>query len=209
MWLLLIVSWIAILIQLVFTVLSVAAGLYYLAELVEEYTKVTAQVIRYLILCCLAINGLFLLFEDFPVMMILFALLSHVVHLVILQSFPYFDLTSVSFISGVILLLVNHYYAFSYFANNFYPFSQVLGYFTINIWVVPFAFFISLSANDNVLPTTVNSGFNGETTPLMSNDSTDIVSHYISFGRKKKLGLLSFLNNAKESLLPQRIKRNI
>ena len=30
---------------------------------------------------------------------------------------------------------------------------QVLAYFTICLWVVPFAFFVSLSANENVLPT--------------------------------------------------------
>lgn len=31
--------------------------------------------------------------------------------------------------------------------------SQVLGYFTICLWIVPFALFVSLNANDNVLPT--------------------------------------------------------
>lgn len=30
---------------------------------------------------------------------------------------------------------------------------QVLGYFTICLWIVPFALFVSLNANDNVLPT--------------------------------------------------------
>jgi hypothetical protein len=209
MWFLTLVSWIAIVIQLVFIVLSVAAGLYYLAELVEEYTKVTAQVIRYLILFCLFINGLYLIFEEFPLLMVLFGILSQVVHLVILQSFPYIELSSVPFISGLLLLIVNHYYAFSYFASNYFPFSQVLGYFTISLWLIPFAFFISLSANDNVLPTTIAGSYSDESSTLINSDSADIVSHYISFGRKKKIGLLSFLNNAKESLLPQRIKRNI
>lgn len=30
---------------------------------------------------------------------------------------------------------------------------QVLGYFTVCLWIVPFGLFVSLSANDNVLPT--------------------------------------------------------
>ena len=49
MWFLLVLSWFAILIQLIFVIVSVAAGLYYLAELVEEYTVIAAKVIKYLI----------------------------------------------------------------------------------------------------------------------------------------------------------------
>ena len=49
MWFLLVLSWFAVLIQLAFVIVSVAAGLYYLAELVEEYTVIAAKVIKYLI----------------------------------------------------------------------------------------------------------------------------------------------------------------
>lgn len=41
-------------------------------------------------------------------------------------------------------------------------FLQVLAYFTLCLWLVPFALFVSLSANENVLPTLA------ETTPLLS-----------------------------------------
>jgi hypothetical protein len=37
--------------------------------------------------------------------------------------------------------------------NGRYPPLQVMAYFTICQWLVPFAFFVSLSANENVLPT--------------------------------------------------------
>lgn len=78
---------------------------------------------------------------------------------------------------------------------------QVLGYFTLCLWVVPFAFFISLSANDNVLPTL------SEQRPLFSGEPDgDLVSHY--FSRKgKRAGLLSLFNYAKDSILPQRLKK--
>ena len=39
------------------------------------------------------------------------------------------------------------------FEMNEYSWLQVLAYFTVCLWAVPFTFFISLSANDNVLPT--------------------------------------------------------
>lgn len=37
-------------------------------------------------------------------------------------------------------------------------FSKVLAYFTICLWVIPFAFFVSLSAGENVLPSTMQQG---------------------------------------------------
>lgn len=39
--------------------------------------------------------------------------------------------------------------------------DQVMAYFTLCLWLVPFALFVSLSANENVLPTV------SETTPLL------------------------------------------
>lgn len=70
------------------------------------------------------------------------------------------------------------------------------------LWIVPFAFFISLSANDNVLPTVADQR------PLFAGDQDgDLVSHY--FSRKgKRSGLLSLFNYAKDSLLPERIKKS-
>lgn len=102
--------------------------------------------------------------------------------------------------TDTVLLFVNHYLAFSYFAERYLPFSQVLGFFTICIWLVPLAFFISLSANDNVLPLTA------EMQPLVEGTESDLVSSYFSRKGGRK-GLLSFFNYAKESLLPQRVKK--
>ena len=52
MWFLYLLSWISTVLQICFVTLAIAAGLYYLAELVEEYTAMTAKVRieRYLIL---------------------------------------------------------------------------------------------------------------------------------------------------------------
>ena len=52
-----------------------------------------------------------------------------------------------------------------------------MAYFTVCMWLVPFAFFVSLSANENVLPP-IN-----ERRPLLS-DENDVVSNY--FSRKQK-----------------------
>ena len=127
--------------------------------------------------------------------MILFGILAQVNHLVLMNEFPFFNLGSPQFISAIgksrmplsieehfpqfmfyisVLVIVNHYLAFSFFGEHYYPFSevtnyfltfettvwalpkmnvpifQVMAYFTLCLWLVPFAFFVSLSANENV-----------------------------------------------------------
>jgi len=201
MWFMFLLSCFAIIVQLFFIVLSVAAGLYYLAELVEEYTVVASKVIRYMIFITLGIYIGLLLFENLPHSLIFCGIGSQLMHLLILRNFPFFNLTSPPFMAAVVLLFVNHYLAFSHFATVYYPFTQVLGFFTLCLWIVPFAFFISLSANENTLPT------HAEQRPLINDDQSDFASHY--FSRKaKRYGLLSLFNLAKESILPQRIKKS-
>lgn len=74
------------------------------------------------------------------------------------------------------MIAVNHYLAFQYFSTVWHPFHevslifphgftfvslvfncsicpQVLAFFTLCLWFVPFSFFVSLSANENTLPT--------------------------------------------------------
>uniref|UniRef100_A0A131YT13 Protein TEX261 n=1 Tax=Rhipicephalus appendiculatus TaxID=34631 RepID=A0A131YT13_RHIAP len=192
-------SWVATFVQICFSVLAVAAGLYYLAELVEEFTVMTGKVIRILILVTLAIYiGLFA-FEDLPMTMIGCGMLSQVMHMLVLRTFPFFNLYSVPFLSATALVILNHYLAFNFFSNKAYTLSEVLAYFTLCLWLVPFAFVVSLNANDSVLPTLA------ERRPLLSDDN-DVVSNYFS-QRNKRYNLLSFFNKAKESILPQRVKK--
>ena len=89
--------------------------------------------------------------------------------------------------------------AFKILRQLFYPdLFQVLAYFTICLWLVPFAFFVSLSANENVLPTT---------TDFPQKEDADVVSNYFN-KRGKKYNILSFLKKAQESVLPERVKKH-
>jgi len=196
MWFLYLLSWFATVIQICFVTLAIAAGLYYLAEMVEEYTMMTAKVIRWMILSVIATYICLFIFEDIPTKLIVCGLLAQVAHLALLSSFPLFSVSSPAFVMAVVMVLINHYFAFSHFGENYYPFSEVMAYFTICMWLVPFAFFVSLSANENVLPT-----FN-ESRPLLSEDN-DLVSNYFS-KKQKGYGLLSVFNSVKESLTPGR-----
>lgn len=192
-------SWISALVHICLGTLALAAALYYLAELVEEYTSTAAKILRYWIWVTIGLYILLFLFESLPTSVILCGLLTQLVHLSILRTFPFFFLTSLPFILGVVMFIVNHYLAFSFFASYYYPASEVLAYFTLFVWLIPFGFFISLSANENVLPT------HAETRPLLSNDD-DFVTGY--FNKKgKRYGLLSLFNYLKEEFFPQRGKK--
>uniref|UniRef100_A0A674NQZ4 Protein TEX261 n=1 Tax=Takifugu rubripes TaxID=31033 RepID=A0A674NQZ4_TAKRU len=198
-----------------------AAGLYYLAELIEEYTVATSRIINYMIMVssneftevsteyhqqlictylyeCLQFStavlaGLYL-FESFPLLMVGIGLFTNVVYFGLLQTFPYIMLSSPNFILSCVLVVVNHYMAFQYFAQEYYPFSEVLAYFTICLWVIPFAFFVSLSAGENVLPSTMQQG-------------DDVVSNYFTKGKRgKRSGILHVFSVLKEAVLPSRQK---
>ncbi|XP_045606254.1 protein TEX261 [Procambarus clarkii] len=198
--LLYLLSWLSTLLQICLGTLALAAALYYLAELVEEYTSTAAKVLRIWIWVTIGLYILLFLFESLPASVILCGLFSQLVHLSILRTFPFFFLTSLPFILGIVLFFVNHFLAFSFFATYYYPVSEVLAYFTLYVWLVPFGFFISLSANENVLPT------RAESRPLLSNDD-DFVTGY--FNKKgKRYGLLSFFNYLKEEFFPQRGKKS-
>ncbi|BFG05846.1 protein TEX261 [Drosophila madeirensis] len=136
-----------------------------------------------------------MVFEDLPWSMLLCGFVAQGFHLSIMGGFPFIRLLSVPFLGTLVMLVVNHLLAFQYFTTVYVPFTQVLAYFTICMWIVPFALFVSLSANDSVLPT-VNE---------QSRRSPDVVSNY--FSRNKKQGLLSLFNYMKEHLLPARSKK--
>lgn len=194
MWFLTLISYLAIIIQVIFVTIAIAAGLYYLAELVEEYTTIAKKIIWWMNLGTFILYILLWIFENFPTSMILCGIVAQLTHFVILRSFPFVSFLSLEFIATVVFITINHYLAFSYFASVYHAFSEVIAYFTIFLWLVPFALFVSLSANDNVLPTSIDG------------TDADVVSNYFS-KRSKKLGLLTVFNYAKESLLPVRTKK--
>ncbi|NXH31302.1 TX261 protein, partial [Myiagra hebetior] len=80
-----------------------------------------------------------------------------------------------------------------FFRNSGNPFPQVLAYFTFCLWLIPFAFFVSLSAGENVLPCTVQ--------------GDDVVSNYFTKGKRgKRSGILLIFSFLKEAVLPSRQK---
>ncbi|XP_055917776.1 protein TEX261 [Eupeodes corollae] len=192
MGLLFFLSYVSFVLQICFVTVAIAAGLYYLAELVEEYSVVAKKIISGMIAATSLLYISFIFFENLPWTMLLCGLGAQLFHFCIMKNFPCINFLSMSFCGAIIFLIINHFLAFQYFTTNFYPFSEVLAYFILCLWLVPFALFVSLSANDNVLPT-VNSH-------ILHNDNPDVVSNYFA-RRQKKQGLLSLFSSAKELIV--------
>ena len=57
-------------------------------------------------------------------------------HFSLLSSFPFFSVSSPSFLAAMVMVLVNHYLAFSFFGENYYPFSEVSNGWTTELFSI-------------------------------------------------------------------------
>jgi len=137
---------------LVFIAICLACGLYFLAELAEEYPTFTGALIKYSIIIVVAVHPCLWIFEEFPVMPVAMGILAHGLYYKLLATFPFTEMTSPVFIASVVVLCLSHYFWITYFSETWYSLAYIMGFFFTCVWLVPFTFFISLSINENVLP---------------------------------------------------------
>lgn len=155
----------------VFLTLSLASGLLYISELIEEYSRPAKLIGQRGTYFVIFFHVLLYLCDSMPLPQTLFSLLCHAVYL---QNFsntwPVISLTSIPFVSSCILAVTNHLVWFMYFsrisreARESYPrrhssakdlpsFAEIATFFGTCVWLIPLFLFLSLSANDNALPT--------------------------------------------------------
>ena len=173
MWILPLLGYIGLLLGFSFLTLSIASGLYYLSEVVEEHTVLSAKLLTRLIYAIVAFQILLWLVDGFPFTLTLLSVISHAVYASNLRHFPIVKFTDPLFLLSCALVVLNHWLWFRHFSEippggysnsrNTYrdmysspvqqpSFTEIASYFGICVWLVPFAFFVSLSAGENVLP---------------------------------------------------------
>ncbi|CCF56462.1 hypothetical protein KAFR_0B01630 [Kazachstania africana CBS 2517] len=204
-----VVSYIGTVVGFLFLTLSIASGLYYVSEIVEEHSEPTRRFLSRAIYTIMVILVLLLLFDKFPFKLTLFSIISHVIYYQNLKKFPFISLTSPTFILSCLCVILNHYFWFKYFNHveippqfkynpNYVPprratFSEVASFFALCIWFIPFALFVSLSAGDYVLPTTTEIN--------KKQDVTDLDSEAPKRLRKKTVGLARVvINNIRKQI---------
>lgn len=88
-----------------------------------------------------------------------------------------------------VLALCNHFIWFYYFSSSYYRFVEIVSFFSLCVWLIPFSYFVSLSANEHTLPSdSLGSGGNvGGKRGAVGN---------------RLLVLFNFLRRKKEEILP-------
>mmetsp|Transcript_36729 Transcript_36729/g.50990 ORF Transcript_36729/g.50990 Transcript_36729/m.50990 type:complete len:210 (+) Transcript_36729:233-862(+) len=182
--------------SLVFLAVCLATGLYYLAELVEEYTMLTKKCITYAIYAVVGIHVALLVVDRLPLVCILCGIGSHAMYYTLLKKFPFIELASTSFICSVLALIVSHYVWIQHFIHGSrVSIEFVMGFFLICVWLVPFAFFISLAANESVLPMSASTS--------QSTDHGSTSGHTGKRSRGTLLSLMNFIRSTSDQVLPR------
>jgi hypothetical protein len=94
-----------------------ACGLYYAAELAEEYASATKRIIAYSVLAVVALHGL-LLVESFPILVLAGGIACHAVYGWLLMDFPNVEVFSLKFLFALGALCADHYIWFQYLQSR-------------------------------------------------------------------------------------------
>jgi hypothetical protein len=108
--------------------------------------------------------------EGLPFLYVFLGLVAHGIYFKLLDQFPRIQITNMMFIVSVgtdhcdycqrsafanncpVALIITHTVWFRYFTQQWYPFEDVLTFFLLCVWIVPFSFFISLTSAESSLP---------------------------------------------------------
>lgn len=136
--------------------------MYLLAEITEEYPTMTCKVLKYLA-ASLALIQILLWFDGLPTLPSILQLISYGAYASTLNKFPVVQLLSIPTVSSVILFLVTNGFWLYFLINTSIDAVSILGFFLVVVWSLPCGLFISLCANDFILPGLTNQsmGSNG------------------------------------------------
>jgi len=200
--------WLSYAFYLVFGSVCLASGLYLVAEFVEEHTAITKKAIRYAIMAVFVLRLLLGVFEAFSLWISLLGLGALVLYYRLLQKkFPFIEFTNPMFLSASGISLLEHFLWFRFFNNSqAVSFSQAVAYLSICVWLVPFAFFVSLSSSDMLpgIQMTDGSTFGAAERP----GEQDVLLGPKRGGSRavnRLLALFNFLRKKRQEILPSSV----
>eukprot|EP01103_Thecamoeba_quadrilineata_P003161 TRINITY_DN1296_c0_g1_i2.p1 TRINITY_DN1296_c0_g1~~TRINITY_DN1296_c0_g1_i2.p1 ORF type:complete len:143 (+),score=17.74 TRINITY_DN1296_c0_g1_i2:261-689(+) len=135
--------------------------------------------------------------ENLPPLYLIFGLFVHGVYFTLLTPFPFIELSDIRFSASIVLAILDHFLWFFYFTSVYYPFNEILAFFIICVWMIPFGFFVSLSANENTLPSGVYGAPRND--PFLEPHKK---------AANRLLSFFKFVNTKKSSILPEVVGTN-
>lgn len=130
---------------------TAACGMYYLAELIEEFTITTKRVLGYLIKAELALH-LLLLLDKAPFHCLALGITSNVFYARMLKKFPYMRLASTDGLAAIASFLGSTAAWCWYYWKSYYTVEYALAFMLVTTWLIPFGFFLSFAGDQSVLP---------------------------------------------------------
>ncbi|KAI5185983.1 hypothetical protein NEHOM01_1206 [Nematocida homosporus] len=124
--------------------------LYKAIHYIEEYPARAKEKIRYLVYAVCALHVLLFL-RGFGILMIGFSIICQLLFFNLLNDYPNIETSGAGFISAVAATFINHMVFLSAMLRNKTGILEIFFYFFVIVWTVPFAFFLSLTANDDVI----------------------------------------------------------
>jgi hypothetical protein len=128
-----------------------ACGLYYLAELIEEFTNTTKRFISWTIRGELLLH-IALLIDRLPWHCLALGFLAHVAYLRSLRRFPYMQLSSSEGIASSLAFIATNAAWMRYYWSSVYSLEYIAAFMLVTTWVVPFGMFLGLAGDQSVLP---------------------------------------------------------
>ncbi|KAH9815108.1 transmembrane adaptor Erv26 [Melampsora americana] len=163
------ISFLATLLGLAFILICLASGLLYVAEIIEEHSQAAKRIGQQIAHGVILLHIGIYFSDGLPFHLTILGIFSHLIYLTnFSKSWPMISLNSISFLSSCSLVILDHFAWFFYFTDrnsSHHPYHSNLyksspAAFAICVWMVPFYLFLSLSANDNVLPSRIGQSLN-------------------------------------------------
>lgn len=129
-----------------------ACGLYYLAELIEEYTNTTKKFLWYIIRAELLLHAL-LLFDRQPLSCLLLGAAAQIGYIRFMKRFPFISFlgSSEGLVAGG-LFLANNFLWVRHFWGSRFTIEYILAFFLATTWLVPITLFLGMAGDQSVLP---------------------------------------------------------
>jgi hypothetical protein len=126
-------------------------GLYKAVEYIEDKTYVAKKYIG-IIIKGMSISHTLLLFRGVSILVILYSLSIQYIFYILLEIYPDVCPSNPTFIVGTCMALGNHFLMLRTMINGKHYVIEMILVFIFIVWTTPFCFFLSLSANDETLP---------------------------------------------------------
>eukprot|EP01060_Flectonema_neradi_P022942 TRINITY_DN3115_c0_g1_i5.p1 TRINITY_DN3115_c0_g1~~TRINITY_DN3115_c0_g1_i5.p1 ORF type:complete len:211 (+),score=27.66 TRINITY_DN3115_c0_g1_i5:47-679(+) len=148
-------TWAGFLVCIGFMSVSLASGLYYIAELAEENSVMARRILKYWILLVIVANVLLLISSSISFMLGAVSIVAQICYSALLKDYPFTKLSDPAVTLSCICFVIDTVLWYNYFTDYdtpSYSVFQITGFFALFVWPVPFGFFITLSLSDQGLP---------------------------------------------------------